>query len=453
MGQFYSDDEKALRGMLREIGVNSVEDLFEDIPQEVRLRRKLDFPGPMAEWELMAHLRELSQKNISSLDAPHFIGAGCYDHHVFAAVKSLLKRGEFFTAYTPYQPELSQGTLQAMFEFQTFVVRLTEMEVANASMYDGATALAEAVLMAQRLRPERRKVILSKGVHFHWLQVVRTIVAPLELSLVEVETTESLETDWEAMGSCVDEDTICVVLQNPNFFGTIEDLREIQRLESQVHGAGALFVWAVVESTSLGLLKPPGQLGADIVVAEGQPLGLPMSFGGPHLGLFATREKYLRQMPGRLIGQTVDQEGKRGFVLTLATREQHIRRERATSNICTNQALCALAVTIHLALLGPTGLREIASRSARMAQKALEALREIPGVEIPQRRVYNEFVVRIPGDLEEINRALLRRNMVGGFNLGRLDPAWKGNWLLAFTEKNTEEQILELSQILRESLA
>lgn len=452
MGQFHPEDRETLEGMLRQIGVGSIEDLFEDIPWEVRLKRKLNFPGPMTEWQLMAHLRELSQRNISSIHAPHFIGAGCYDHHVFAVVKALIKRGEFSTPYTPYQPELSQGTLQAMFEFQTFVVRLTGMEVANASMYDGATALAEAVLMAQRLRPDRKKVVLSKGIHPHWLQVVRTIVAPLELQMVEAEVTQTFDTHWEAMESSVDEETICVVVQNPNFFGTIEDLNRLESIQYRIRDSGALLVWAVGETTSLGLLKPPGELGADIVVGEGQPLGLPMSFGGPHLGLLATREKYLRQMPGRLIGQTVDQRGRRGFVLTLATREQHIRRERATSNICTNQALCALAVAIHLSLLGPKGLREIASRSALMARKTMEALKDIPGVEIPQRRVYNEFVVKVPVDPDEINKRLLEKKIVGGLNLGRLEPHLKGNWLLALTERNTEEQIQELSKSVREAL-
>jgi glycine dehydrogenase subunit 1 len=452
MGSNLDIDGEAVERMLRAIGVESTEELFTDIPEQVRLRAELNLPGPLREWELVAHLRSMASCNASSVETPHFLGAGCYDHHVFCATKSLIRRGEFFTAYTPYQPELSQGTLQATFEFQTYVCLLAGMEVANASMYDGATALAEAVLMAQRIRPGRQRVVISGGVHPEYRAVVRTMTDPLGLELMEIEPDPSWQTDWKKLRDSITADTSCLVLQNPNFFGTIEDLEGLRGAQEAIHRVQGLFILVVVETTSLGLLRPPGELGADIFVGEGQPLGLPMAFGGPHLGLLATKEAFLRQMPGRLVGQSHDSRGRRGFVLTLATREQHIRRERATSNICTNQALCALAMTIQLALLGPAGLREVAVRSSQMTHRAIHELARVPGLEIGQKRVYNEFVVRTPMDPGELNRELLARGMVGGLDLGRLNPAWKGNWLLCFTEKNSLEHLQRLASALKEVL-
>lgn len=452
MGQGAPSEAKASESMLEAIGVESIQELFADIPEAARLGRELRIPGPLAEWELLAQLRRMASKNVSSAHATHFLGAGCYDHHVFAAVRSLVGRGEFFTAYTPYQPELSQGTLQAMFEFQTYVCRITGMEVANSSMYDGATALAEAVLMAQRIQPGKRRVVMSAAVHPEYRAVVRTITAPLGLEILDVEPDPSWSTDWEATEELINEQTSCVVLQNPNFFGTIEELDGFRRVEERIHALGGMLVAVVVETTSLGLLKPPGELGADIVVGEGQPLGLPMAFGGPHLGLFATKGAFLRQMPGRLVGQAQDSRGQRGYVLTLATREQHIRRERATSNICTNQSLCALAMTIHLALLGPQGLRALASRCTELAHQAMETLAQIPGLEIPQSRVYNEFVVRTPVPPRQLNGHLLGMGMVGGVDLGQFCRGWNNNWLLCFTEKHTMEDIQRLAGALREIL-
>ncbi|MEJ5378025.1 MAG: aminomethyl-transferring glycine dehydrogenase subunit GcvPA [bacterium] len=446
-------EQEATKRMMDFIGISSLEELFQEIPEQVRLEEELDLPGPMREWELLAHLRSMAGRNISSQDMVNFLGAGCYDHHVFSAVKSLIRRGEFFTAYTPYQPELSQGTLQAMFEFQTYVCRLSGMEVANASMYDGASALAEAVLMAQRLRPGRSRVVISGAVHPEYRAVVRTMTHPLGLQLLEVEPDSSWETCWEKLEDSVTPETSCLVIQNPNFFGTIEDLEGIQRAKRAIERVGGLLIFLVVETTSLGLLRPPGELGADIFVGEGQPLGLPMSFGGPHLGLLATKEIFLRQMPGRLVGQSTDNRGRRGFVLTLATREQHIRRERATSNICTNQSLCALAMTIQLALLGPEGLKEIAVRSSEAARCTMEALEGLGGMVIPQKRIYNEFVVRSAFDPLRLNMELLKRGIMGGVDLGRFSPAWKGNWLLCCTERTSPQDIDKLLGCLRDILA
>lgn len=450
MGRFFSDDPRDVDRMLRAIGVSSIHELFEDIPREFRLQRPLEIPGPLAEWELMEHMRSLASRNLSSSGLVWLLGAGCYNHHVFAAVEEITKRAEFLTAYTPYQPEASQGTLQALFEFQTYVARLTGMDVANSSMYDGATALAEATLMAARLLPERKRVVMPTTVHPIYRKVVRTIVAPLGLEIVEPRPDGAWDTNWKDVKALLDQGTCCLVVQNPNFFGTIEDLNSVAEAISEVHRVGGLAIYLVIETTSLGLLRPPGELGADIVVGEGQSLGLPMAFGGPHVGLFATRRRFLRQMPGRVVGQTVDSTGQRGYVLTLATREQHIRREKATSNICTNQALCALAMAAQLALLGPQGLRAIAVKSAQMAREAIKALVGLPGVKVTQKRVYNEFVVWLSADIDELNRRLLERGIVGGLNLGRFCRDWEGNWLLAFTEKNCLEDIKALTEVVRE---
>lgn len=452
MGLYPDEKKQALERMLDFVGASSFEELFREIPHQVRLREDLNLPGPLKEWELLARLGSMASRNLPSPQVVHLLGAGCYNHHVFSATKSLIRRGEFFTAYTPYQPELSQGTLQAMFEFQTYVCRLAGMEVANASMYDGATALAEAILMAQRLKPGRNRVVISGAVHPEYRAVVRTITEPLGLEFIEIEPDSSWETHWEKVEASVTSNTSCLVIQNPNFFGTIEDLEGLQRAGETIHKVEGLFIQVVVETTSLGLLKPPGELGADIFVGEGQPLGLPMSFGGPHLGLLATKEAFLRQMPGRLVGQSHDSKGKRGFVLTLSTREQHIRRERATSNICTNQALCALAMTVQLALLGPLGLKEIAVRSREAARAAMEALAKLQGMIIPQRRIYNEFVVQTPVPPARLNGELLKRGIIGGLDLESFNPAWKGNWLLCCTEKNSPEDIRKLVLALGEVL-
>jgi glycine dehydrogenase subunit 1 len=438
--------------MLKKIGISSASALFSDIPESVRLNRPLHIPGPMSEWDLCRYIQGLAGRNKPLSHLLSFLGAGCYDHHIPAAISHLLRRSEFYTAYTPYQPEVSQGTLQAIFEYQTYVARLTAMEVANASMYDGASALAEGVLMAQRLRRGRKKVLIPKSVHPEYRQVVHSIVRPLGLEFVELDVTESMEIDWDSCIEGVDEDTSCVVIQNPNFFGTIEDLESIRRLARRAHEREAIFIVLVVEPLSLAILTPPGEYGADIVVAEGQSFGIPISYGGPHLGMFATRESIMRQIPGRLVGQTLDSHGNRGFVLTLATREQHIRRERATSNICTNQSLCALATCIYLSLLGRQGLREVAGINLDRTHQALEAMEALPGFEVLQNRCFNEFVVRTPIDPGVLNERLLEKGILGGLDLSKFDPRWAGLWLLCCTEKTSEEDIQRFIRAIQEAV-
>jgi glycine dehydrogenase subunit 1 len=441
---------KAMQEMLLRVGISSVEALFEDIPESVRLRRPLDIPGPMTEWELNRHFQELASKNRPLNRLISFLGGGSYDHHIPAAVKHLLRRSEFYTAYTPYQPEVSQGTLQAMFEFQTFVARLTGMEVANASMYDGASALAEAILMAQRVRRGAKRLILSGTVHPEYRRVVQTLIRPLGLDVEEPKATDTLEADWAALGKLLDSETSCVVVQNPNFFGTIEDLDRLRQMAGQAKKVEALFIVVVLAPLSLGVLVPPGAYGADIVVAEGQSLGIPMAFGGPHLGMFATRGALVRQMPGRMVGQTQDARGRRGYVLTLATREQHIRRERATSNICTNQALCALAATVYLSLLGPSGLQGVGALNLKRAREAMEAVAALPGYRVTQERCFHEFVVRPPLPPAVLNERLLDKGILGGLDLSRFDPQWEGLWMLCCTEQTTSQDIGCLVQTLQE---
>jgi glycine dehydrogenase subunit 1 len=436
--------------LLHRIGVKSVEELFRDIPAPLRLQADLDIPGPFAEWEVLRILREMAARNTSVDRITSFLGGGCYDHHVPASIAHLLRRSEFSTAYTPYQPEVSQGTLQAIFEFQTYMARLTGMDVSNASLYDGATALAEAVLMGQRVRPGRKGVLLSGAVHPEYRDVVRTVTRPLGLELLEPPPTPQWETDWPALQEQVGPQTSCVVVQNPNFFGTLEDLDHLRATACRSRDAGALFIVVVAAPISLGLLVPPGEYGADVVAGEGQSLGIPMAFGGPHLGFLTARTSLLRQMPGRMVGQTQDVRGNRGFVLTLATREQHIRRERATSNICTNQSLCALAATIYLSQLGRCGLERVAGLNLQRTREAMEAVAGLEEFQVRQRRVFNEFVVKTPLSPGTLNEALLQRGILGGLDLGRFDPRWEGEWLLCCTEKRSPEEIRELVRALTE---
>jgi glycine dehydrogenase subunit 1 len=436
--------------MLEAIGVSSVEDLFKDIPESVRLKGPLNLPGPFPEWELVRRMEDLAGRNRPATRLLSFLGAGCYNHHVPAALLHLIQRSEFYTAYTPYQPEVSQGTLQAIFEFQTYVARLTGMEVANASLYDGASSLAEAVLMAQRIRKGRSRVILPTTVHPEYRQVVRTLVGPLRLEILEPPETATLEADWEVLKDLLDSKVSCVVIQNPNFFGTIEDLDGIRDLAQRAREVEALFIVLIVEPLSLGILLPPGEYGADVVAAEGQSFGIPMSFGGPHLGLFATRSAFVRQMPGRLVGQTRDARGNLGYVLTLATREQHIRRERATSNICTNQSLCALAAAVYLSMAGRTGLQRLAALNVNRTRQAMDALDGIEGFHIVQRRCFNEFVARPPVPPSLLNQRLMERGILGGLDLSRFDSRWEGLWLLCCTEKTSLEDIQTLRKSIEE---
>jgi glycine dehydrogenase subunit 1 len=442
--------ESDRRAMLAAIGVASVDDLFADVPEAVRHPASLDLPAHAGEFEVEALLAGLARRNLSAATAPLFIGAGAYRHHVPAAVDALIQRGEFLTAYTPYQPEVSQGTLQYLFEFQSQVALITGMEVANASLYDAATATAEAVAMACRIT-KRTHAILSGDLHPHYRSVAATA---LQFTGIEIDALAPDPIGFEDLLGRVDSQTACVVVQNPSFFGR---LRDFTALAAACHAMGVLLVVAVAEPVSLGLLVSPGAMGADIVIAEGQSIGNAMSFGGPGLGLFATREKYLRQMPGRLVGQTVDQDGRRGWVLTLSTREQHIRRDKATSNICTNSGLCALAFSIHLALLGETGFTRLARlnhwKAAMLADKLGALARQ--GVKLLTDSFFNEFAVMLPKKADEIVEALARRGILAGVPASRFYPSFPelaGVLLMAATETNSEAEMDLLVAALREAL-
>ncbi len=401
--------------MLARIGVAAIDDLFADIPAAKRLDGLLDLPATRSEMEVEAVLGRMAGRNTPAGSVPFFVGAGAYRHHVPASVDHLIQRSEFLTSYTPYQPEVSQGTLQYLFEFQTQVANLTAMEVANASMYDGSTGTAEAVLMAHRVT-RRRKAVLSGGLHPQYRAVVETVSQMAEDALVALPPDP---TGTEAILDAIDDETSCVVVQSPSFYGQLIDLAPIAE---KAHAVGALLVAVFTEVVALGAIEPPGAQGADIVVGEGQSIGNPLTFGGPYVGLFATRQKYIRQMPGRLCGETVDAEGRRGFVLTLSTREQHIRRDKATSNICTNSGLCCLAFTIHMTLLGEMGLRQLAANNHANAVALAEALSEIPGVSVLNETFFNEFTIRVPGDAAEVIDALAHSGVLGGVPVSRLEP-------------------------------
>ncbi len=433
--------------MLSGLGLGSAEELFDSIPSDVLLKRPLDTPAALAEVELLELFESMAAKNAAAR-RPSFLGAGAYSHYAPTIIDSLIQRSEFFTAYTPYQPEISQGTLQAIFEFQTLVCQLTGMDVANASMYDGSTAMAEAVLMAERVT-RRSRVLVSAAVHPEYLQVAETYVAHAGIELGRLEVDEaSGRTSLDA--AALEKDVAAVVVQSPNFYGCVEDL---SAFAEQVHAAGALLVVVVTEAASFGLLRSPGACGADIVVAEGQSFGVPVSFGGPYVGLFATREKYARQMPGRLVGVAYDKQGRRGFVLTLATREQHIRREKATSNICTNEGLIALAATIYMTALGRRGLQEVAAQCAQKAAYARRQIAALEGFSLPYSApVFNEFVVRAPSDAAELLRRLAAsHNVTGGLALSRYTPERPNDFLVCVTETNKRADIDALVEGLKAS--
>jgi glycine dehydrogenase subunit 1 len=432
--------------MLRAIGVGSIDALFADVPEAARHPGLLDLPRAMGELEVERRLGAMAAKNLSAGSAPFFLGGGAYRHHVPAAVDHLIQRGEFLTSYTPYQPEVSQGTLQYLFEFQTQVALLTGMEVANASLYDGATACAEAVAMAGRLT-RRTRAVLSGGLHPHYRAVCETYA---RFAGNRLAVQDAAPEGGEDFATLIDGDTSCVVVQNPDLYGEVRDYSELAEL---CHKAGALLVVVVTEIVSLGAIMPPGEMGADIVAAEGQSLGNALNFGGPYVGLFATREKFVRQMPGRLVGETVDADGRRGWALTLSTREQHIRREKATSNICTNSGLCALAFTIHLALLGEAGLTRLARLNHAIAVTAAERLAAIPGVHLVNRSFFNEFALRLPCPAAGVVEALAERKILGGIPVSRFYPG-RGDLadllLVAATETVTEDDIDRLAAGLRE---
>ena len=427
--------------MLETIGAASVDDLFVDVPAEARLAGPVDgLPMHASEMAVERHMTALAAKNINAGSVPFFLGAGAYRHHVPASVDHVIQRGEFLTAYTPYQPEIAQGTLQVLFEFQTQVARLFGTDIANASMYDGSTACWEAILMAARITRKGRTV-LSGGLHPHYGEVVRTMARFTQDDIVSLPTELSAEPDDAAVIAAIGEDTSSVVVQYPDVLGRIPDLAAIS---DAARAKGALVIAVVTEPVALGLIEAPGNLGADIVVGEGQSLGVGLQFGGPYLGLFGCREKFVRQMPGRLCGETVDAEGKRGFVLTLSTREQHIRREKATSNICTNSGLCALAFSVHLTLLGGEGLARLAAVNHARAQATVERLSRIPGVSLLNQAYFNEATLILPRDAREVVRELAERKVLGGVSLGRLFPEADGlhnGLLVAATETTTDEDI------------
>jgi glycine dehydrogenase subunit 1 len=431
--------------MLRTIGVDSIDELFAPIPADIRFPT-LDLLPQLTEMEAAARLSELAAKNVFAANGNTFLGAGSYNHYVPATVGQILARGEFYTAYTPYQPEVAQGTLQVIYEFQSMVAALLGMEVANASMYDGATALAEAVLMAVSSVKKRHKVVLSGTMHPAYREVLHTYASGLPIDFIELPVpTDGFVTSVEAIASAIDDETAAVVVQYPNFFGGIEELANIAEA---VHAAGALMVVATYP-VPLGLLTPPGDLGADIVAAEGQSLGVAQSFGGPYVGLLATRQSFVRLMPGRLAGIANDSEGKRGFVLTLQTREQHIRREKATSNICTNQGLMATAATVYMASLGPEGFREVANRSYQNAHYLQREICALPGYELALNGpFFHEFVVKTPRPVRDINADLLGADIIGGYDLSAIDRSLDHHLLLCATELNDKASIDRLIQTL-----
>lgn len=434
--------------MLARIGVAAVDDLFRDVPKSARLKEPVDLPRHQGELAVERHMARLAAKNMHAGAAPFFVGAGAYKHHVPASVDHLIQRGEFLTSYTPYQPEIAQGTLQYLFEFQTQVAMLTGMEVANASMYDGSTACAEAVLMARRITG-RKKAVLSGGLHPHYGAVVKTVTAHTGDEIVACPPAVFGVEDLAAL---IDAQTSCVVVQNPSVFGHIADLRP---LAAAAQAQGALLIVVVTEAVSLGALMSPGEMGADIVVAEGQSIGNGLNFGGPYLGLFATREKFVRQMPGRLCGETVDAEGRRGFVLTLSTREQHIRREKATSNICTNSGLCALAFTIHMTLLGEAGLRRLAALNHERACRLADKLAAMSNVKLLNATFFNEFTVRLPLPADAVVEALAGRGILGGVPASRLyaDKSLTHDLIIAATEINSDNDQDDFIVALREILS
>ncbi len=433
--------------MLSEIGVGDIEELFKDVPNDALLKSAIDLPSHKSEMEVETSITSFAKKNKTTNIFPSFLGAGNYSHHIPASVDHLIQRGEFLTSYTPYQPEIAQGTLQALFEFQTQVSLITGMEVANASMYDGATATSEAVLMACRIT-RRDKIILSKSLHPHYNEVIKTNSRHLKLSIDSTSVYNK-----KALCELIDENTACIVVQNPDFFGRVQDFTE---LSETCHQYGALLIIAVTEIISLGALTNPGEMGADIVSGEGQSLGNPISFGGPHVGLLSTREKFLRQMPGRLAGETVDEDGKRGWVLTLSTREQHIRREKATSNICTNSGLCALAFSIHLSLLGEDGFTQLAKINHQRAIDLSKAIESLDEVELINETFFNEFTLKLPKPAISIVEEMANKGVLAGVPVKRLIPHdidTENMLIVAATELTTNSDIEKFVTCLRETLS
>lgn len=438
------DDRKE---MLARIGVKHINDLFIDVPEEHLLKDNLNLPKHKSELEVKRILTNLSKENVSAADVPFFLGGGAYRHHVPASVDHLIQRSEFLTSYTPYQPEISQGTLQVLFEFQTQVARLTGMDIANASLYDGSTGTGEAVAMAHRIT-RRKKAVLSGGLHPQYSDVVQTLS---HFAGNDVETLPADPHAKEDLLSQIDDETSCIVVQSPDFFGNIRDLKPVVE---KAHQHGALVIAVFSEVISLGILKSPGEQGADIVVGEGQSLGGALNFGGPYLGLFATREKYIRQAPGRLCGETIDAEGRRGFVLTMSTREQHIRREKATSNICTNSGLCALAFSIHMSLLGGEGLKRLARINHAHAVRLANMLKAVSGCEVLNKSYFNEFTLRLSKPAEQVVAHMAEKGVLAGIPVSRLHPQKRLDDLLlvASTEITSDDDREAFINALKEVL-
>jgi len=440
-----SDQDRAQ--MLSVIGVPAIDDLFQDVPEAARLEGLLDLPKHQSEQAIERHMSRLSAKSVSASSVPFFCGAGAYKHHIPATVDHLIQRSEFLTAYTPYQPEISQGTLQTLFEFQTQVALLTGMEVANASMYDGSTACAEAVVMAKRVT-RKTKAILAPGLHPHYAAATQSVAKFLDIQIDERDVNPGRD---DNVINHIDDDTACVVVQSPNVFGEIIDLAPIAE---KAHAHKALLIAVFTEPVALAAITPPGEQGADIVVGEGQGLGVGLNFGGPHVGLFACRKKLVRQMPGRVCGETIDADGKRGYVLTLSTREQHIRREKATSNICTNSGLCCLAFTIHMSLLGEAGLTRMAQINHEKACDLADRLSSIDGVELLNETFFNEFTLRLPQKAADVVDALVEKNVLGGVPLSRIATGSHEDLLLVCAmEIVSDEDIVAYEQAMKEVLS
>jgi glycine dehydrogenase subunit 1 len=422
--------------MLAMIGADTIDDLFVDVPASAVLKGPVDLAYHQGELEVERQIKALALKNLSPAKVPFFIGAGAYRHHIPSTVDHIIQRSEYLTSYTPYQPEIAQGTLQVLFEFQSQVARLTGMEVANASLYDGSTATAEAVLMANRIT-RRNKAVLSGGLHPHYRQTVDTLATAVGMQILSLDP--AIDAESEVL-SLIDADTACVVVQTPNVFGTATD---VTKIAEAAQAQGALLIVVVTEIMSLGLLKSPGEMGADVVVCEGQSIGVPLSFGGPYVGLFATKNKYLRQMPGRLCGETVDARGERGFVLTLSTREQHIRRDKATSNICTNSGLCALAFSAHMSLLGQEGLKRVAKINYKNAHDLKDRLVTVAGIEVLTPRFFNEFTIKLTKSAAHVVEALADKGILGGVPFSRLygQSGFENHLIVAVTETVTIEDM------------
>lgn len=427
--------EKDRKEMLDTIGAESIQDLYGDVPKEVLLGRELNIPDAEPETSLMKRLTRISNKNITKETHASFLGAGVYDHYAPAVVDAMISRSEFYTAYTPYQPEISQGELQAIFEFQTLICELTDMDIANSSMYDGMTSFAEACILAFN-QTKKNKIVVSKGSHYQALQILHTYVKVRDEFEIEEVDLDGTITDLDKLEAAVDDNTAAVAVQYPNFYGSVEDL---EKIHSFIEDKKALFI-VYANPLALGLLTPPGSFGADIVVGDTQPFGIPAQFGGPHCGYFATTKKLMRKTPGRLVGQTEDEDGNRGFVLTLQAREQHIRRDKATSNICSNQALNALASSICMSALGKQGMYDIALRNFENANYAKNQFKEA-GFEVSEAPSYNEFVVKFDQPISEINKALVDEGFIGGFDLGEASSDFTNHMLVAVTELRTKDEI------------